>query len=219
MNDTRLHPLTIMGISACFPLLIALFASSDRMMFCTVFALMTLLLLHQYRKALIAGSIIATFLFVYMLCIYYFPHPLLVTFLRMCYMFSPCGLMAIGLFSSYNSAELFAALEKARLPKTLVIALSLTLRYIPTFIREFRIIREAMLTRGVKASWCHPIRTFEYYLVPQLFRCLALSVELTSASLCRGVRSQACRVRYFDTPLRMIDYAAALFFFVGFLLI
>lgn len=219
MRSMRLHPLTIMGINSLFPFLIAVFASAERMMFCVAFAFLVLLYVRQYRKAVITGGVMAGFFLAYIACMHWFPHPALVTFFRIGYMMAPCFLLAMALFSTYHTAELFAALEKLRLPKTFTIALAITLRYVPTFGREFKIIREAMVTRGVQASWYRPLRMLECYLVPQLFRCLALSTELASASLCRGVRSHACRMRYFDRPLTVVDYGALLLFFVGFFLV
>ena len=68
-----------------------------------------------------------------------------------------------------------------------IIALSITLRYIPTFFRELRYINESMRLRGIRFEVKNIIKSFGYFVVPQLFRCLILADELTSAGLCKGI--------------------------------
>lgn len=211
----RLNPLTILGLNATLPLMLALFPSSTRMLFTVIFAFGILVYLKQLRIAVQVMFFFSIFIALYTLSLYYLPIPVIIMLFRMTYLICPCILMAIALLRSYHSAEIFAALERLRLPKTFVIALSLTLRYIPTFGREFKIIREAMATRGVQISIAHPLRTIEYLIVPQLFRCLALSTELTAASLCRGIRSESRRARYFDLPFSYRDGIVVLIFMLG----
>ena len=52
----------------------------------------------------------------------------------------------------------------------------------------------------------HPLRTFEYLLVPQLFRCVSLSAELTAAGLTKGIATKEKRTSYFDNRFHGVDY-------------
>lgn len=211
----RFNPLTIIGLNASLPVVIALYPSSRRLIFAIVFALGILMYLKQIPIILRAIMLFVMFFTLYTLSLYFLPIPPLIMFFRMIYMIAPCILLALALFRCYNSTEIFASLEHLHLPKTFVLALALTLRYVPTFMSEFKLIREAMETRGIRISLTHPIKALEYFIVPQLFRCLALSNELTAASLCRGALSTACRARYFDLPFTYLDILAILIFISG----
>lgn len=120
--------------------------------------------------------------------------------------FTPCILIAVLIVTDYNSSEILSALQRLHLPKIFIIGLTITIRYIPTFRREFRIIKQAMHIRGVEFSMKHPLRTFEYLLVPQLFRCVSLSAELTAAGLTKGIATKEKRTSYFDNRFHGVDY-------------
>ncbi|MBP1998019.1 energy-coupling factor transporter transmembrane protein EcfT [Peptostreptococcus canis] len=127
--------------------------------------------------------------------------------------------MASLLISEYNSSEMLSALQMVRLPKIFIIGLTVTLRYIPTFKKEFKIIKEAMRIRGVKFSVLHPLRSFEYLLVPQLYRCLTLSSELTSAGLTKGMDAPYKRTSFYKRKFLITDYIAIITLILGYSLI
>ncbi|WP_455525640.1 energy-coupling factor transporter transmembrane component T [Peptostreptococcus stomatis] len=131
----------------------------------------------------------------------------------------PCFILAAVLIGSYKSSEVLSALQRLRLPKIFIIGITVTIRYIPTFYREFKIIKKAMNIRGVDFSVLHPIRTFEYLMVPQLFRCVALSTELTCAGLTKGISASNKRSSYFSSGFNLIDYAIFLMLILGYILI
>lgn len=134
-------------------------------------------------------------------------------------LFIPSVLIAILIVTEYNSSEILSALQRLHLPKILVIGLTITIRYIPTFKWEFTVIRQAMDIRGVKFSIVHPIRTFEYLIVPQLFRCVNLSAELTAAGLTKGIGSSNNRTSYFYNRLEISDYLVLAVLLTGVILI
>ena len=130
-------------------------------------------------------------------------------------LFIPSILIAILIITGYNSSEILSALQRLHLPKILIIGLTITIRYIPTFKWEFSIIKQAMNIRGVKFSIFHPIRTFEYLIVPQLFRCVSLSLELTAAGLTKGIASANKRSSYFYNKMGITDYFVIAIFLIG----
>jgi energy-coupling factor transporter transmembrane protein EcfT len=129
--------------------------------------------------------------------------------------FMPCLIMATVLICDYTSTELVSSLELLHLPKPFVVAIAITIRYIPTFRKEFKYIKESMRLRGISYTWRNPIRSFEYFLVPQLFRCANLSDEITAAGLSKGITNPISRTSYYDIRLRRYDYCLLVVLVVG----
>ncbi len=127
----------------------------------------------------------------------------------------PCLALAMVLIRKYNSAQLLSALETLHIPRVLVIAVTITLKYIPTFKREFSYILESMRLRGINFSWKHPIKSFQYFIVPQLFRCAALAEEVTAAGYVKGIDTPSKRTSYFEESIRIPDIAVMFVFVIG----
>lgn len=120
--------------------------------------------------------------------------------------FIPCMMMASILIFDYKSSELISALEPLHIPKSIVVALVIVIRYIPTFVKEFRDMKESMRLRNIPFSLKRPVKSFEYFIVPQLFRCSILSDEITAAGLTKGITNPAFRTSYYGVRMRSIDY-------------
>ena len=127
----------------------------------------------------------------------------------------PCIALASILVSKYNSAQLLSALETLRIPRVLVVAVTITLKYIPTFKREFAYITESMRLRGIGFTWKKPIRSFKYFIVPQLFRCAALAEEVTAAGLVKGIDAPGRRTSYYEERFSFMDIAVLTVFVFG----
>jgi energy-coupling factor transport system permease protein len=97
----------------------------------------------------------------------------------------------------------------------IVIAVTITLKYIPTFKREFSYILESMRLRGINFTIKHPIKSFQYFIVPQLFRCAALAEEVTAAGYVKGIDVPVKRTSYFEEKVRVPDVAVLALFLVG----
>ncbi|MCR5435657.1 MAG: energy-coupling factor transporter transmembrane protein EcfT [Treponema sp.] len=127
----------------------------------------------------------------------------------------PCFGLVFALMKKYNSAELLSSLETMRIPRTLVVAVTISIKYCPTFAREFKYIRESMRLRGIPFSLRHPVKSFQYFIVPQLFRCAALSEEVTAAGLVKGIDAPMKRTSYFEQKFRFIDGLFLVLFIAG----
>lgn len=129
--------------------------------------------------------------------------------------FTPCMMMASVLLIDYTPTDLIAALQPLHLPKTFLVALAVVVRYIPTFKQEFGIIRESMRLRCIPYSVRTPIRSFQYFLVPQLFRCAMLADEITAAGLTKGITNPSVRTAYQDLRMKWADWAMAAVLVMG----
>lgn len=210
-----INPITVIMLNVFLPVVNTFFPSDKGILFTLIFVELLLLFMEQYKKFVKTTIFLFVFFALYILSLHIPVLTFMASVFKMTIVFLPSCVLAVLLINGYQLSEVFSGLQKLRLPKIFVIGLTVTIRYIPTFIEEFKLIRASMQIRGVKCSVLHPIRTFEYLLVPQLFRCLSLSAELTSAALTKGIEAPVRRVSYFDRPLSRYDYATVLILLVG----
>lgn len=218
-NNFRLNPITLILINLFLPVVNTIFPSSKGIVFTMIVALFILLFFGSFLKFLKALIFLIVFFSLYKISILYIKVEIVSMLFKMTLLFLPCFIFAYLLVSEYNSSEILSSLEKLKLPKIFVIALTVTLRYIPTFKREFKIIKDSMKIRGVDISFKTPIRTFEYLIVPQLFRCLNLSMELTSSALIKGIDAPFKRTSYFEKKFSLCDFLVFFILIFGEILI
>lgn len=202
-------------MNAFIPLINTLFPSNKGIFFTLIVAMFIVFITRNHKKIVKTIVFLAIYFGLYTLVLLYIKSGMLVSMFRMSTLFVPCVILASILVSEYSSSEILSGLEKLKLPKMFVIGLTVTLRYIPTFRKEFQTIKEAMYIRGVRFSLRHPARTFEYLLVPQLFRCLTLSGELTAAGLTKGINAPNPRSSFFEQRFSVLDFLAFFILFLG----
>lgn len=206
LQRRKINPLTLIIINAVLPVVTMFFPTDKSIIIGLCLGYIALFIARRYMtmfKALIWMAVGIMFI---LLNSSYIKSSVLGMMINMTVYFTPCILIAVLIVTDYNSSEILSALQRLHLPKIFIIGLTITIRYIPTFRREFRIIKQAMHIRGVEFSMNHPLRTFEYLLVPQLFRCVSLSAELTAAGLTKGIATKEKRTSYFDNRFHRVDY-------------
>lgn len=121
----------------------------------------------------------------------------------------PFLMLAIAIKERKNISEITTALGRCRLPKGIIISMTVMLRYFPSMKNDFLMIIEAMKLKGIDTSWrgilFHPLRMLEFVIVPMLFRSLRTSEELSCAALVKGIENQGQRSSYFDVRIKRID--------------
>ena len=219
LQRRKINPLTLIIINAVLPVVTMFFPTDKSIIIGLCLGYIALFIARRYMtmfKALIWMAVGIMFI---LLNSSYIKSSVLGMMINMTVYFTPCILIAVLIVTDYNSSEILSALQRLHLPKIFIIRLTITIRYIPTFRREFRIIKQAMHIRGVEFSMNHPLRTFEYLLVPQLFRCVSLSAELTAAGLTKGIATKEKRTSYFDNRFHGVDYVMFAIGGVGMVLI
>ena len=125
--------------------------------------------------------------------------------------------MSAQLLISSSMGKVVCALQKMHLPKSVIIGLTITLRFFPTIGEEFRSIRDAMQIRGIpftlKNCVCHPGATVEFVLVPIIARLTVISDELSSAAITRGIERVGERTSYYMLKWKAIDTVILFLFF------
>lgn len=130
----------------------------------------------------------------------------------------PIVLVASLLISSTRVGEMLAALQKMRVPKSIVIPLAVTMRFFPTIREEFSHILEAMKVRGIRLSaeniLLHPLLLTERILVPMMLHLSAVAEELSAAAVTRGIDAPKPRTSYYEVRFAAMDAVFLLLFAV-----
>ncbi|ERJ82072.1 cobalt transport protein [Peptostreptococcaceae bacterium oral taxon 113 str. W5053] len=133
------------------------------------------------------------------------PSPMLFTFLiELIPVF-----MAVYLLSQAPSGKLTTALRQLPLLSSIRLTVIVILRFIPTVASEFSDVLDAMKTRGLMRSpfqvILHPLNTFEYVIVPMVFRSLKIADELAASSVVRGIESPYKKKGYYLNKMAVSD--------------
>jgi len=114
------------------------------------------------------------------------------------------------------SGRLIASLQRLHLPKGLLIALAVALRFLPMLRLEYEAVQTSARLRGLSASklknWRNPLQMFEYRIVPLLMRSLKIADELAASASVRGIEAPGKRTSVYTIGLNLQDYAAPLVF-------
>lgn len=104
----------------------------------------------------------------------------------------PVGSCGLLLIYTTTTPQLLLALRKMKLPEPIVLLFFSLFRFLPTMYQEAQPIFHAMKLRGLWQGWwtplCHPLRTFEYFIVPYLMLALRTADDLSQAALTRGLK-------------------------------
>ncbi|MDR2403893.1 MAG: energy-coupling factor transporter transmembrane protein EcfT [Spirochaetaceae bacterium] len=117
----------------------------------------------------------------------------LMAFLGLVHKVYPCGFLSGIMISTTKVSEFLTAMNRMRVPKTLVIPLAVMLRYLPAIQEDWRFIKDAMRLRDVYPSFLglltHPAMTVECLYVPLMMSASKAADELSIASVTRGIEN------------------------------
>ena len=94
------------------------------------------------------------------------------------------------------------ALAKLRVPQTILIPLTVTMRYFPTLKEEAAHIRDAMALRDIPAA-----SRLECFAVPLVMSATSTAEELSRAATCRGIENPAPSTDTERLSMRASDWA------------
>lgn len=96
----------------------------------------------------------------------------------------PCLMVGVLIIKCVPLKNLIAGLRKLHFPQKLIVALSVTLRYLPAIGEEARHIRDAM-----KLSNIQGIQKVEALVVPLIVSATNTAEELSAAAVTRGIEN------------------------------
>ena len=215
MKAIKINPVVLIIINIIAPTMYIFLGGMYLQIYLLAFASALLILMGRFKRLAVFLLIYGLMMGIYELTMWVGSMQYLGLFFIILVQSVPCIALASILVSKYNSAQLLSALETLRIPRVLVVAVTITLKYIPTFKREFAYITESMRLRGIGFTWKKPIRSFKYFIVPQLFRCAALAEEVTAAGLVKGIDAPGRRTSYYEERFSFMDIAVLTVFVFG----
>ena len=92
--------------------------------------------------------------------------------------------------------KIMSALRAVKAPQSLSIGLVTALRFLDEMTARLKEIRNGMKVRGLRLSLLHPLRSFELYLIPLIYKCLHVSETLTSSIIAKGIEYKGKKTSY-----------------------
>ena len=134
----------------------------------------------------------------------------------------PCAMMGGILVGTTQVNEFMAAMHRIHMPKSVIIPMTVMIRYIPMVREDWGFIHDAMRMRDaaptVKSLLTHPIRTVECIYVPMMMSALKVADELSAASITRGLENPKQRSCMADIRFTWKDCVCAFAFTVFFVI-
>jgi len=205
MKWMTVNPIVLILINVLAPTMYIFIRGAYLQVFLAAFCAAILCVTGNFKRLLLFSCIYAAMYAGSVVCLSVPQLRVMVGFLVIMLQFIPFLALASVVVGSYSSSELLSALEGMRIPRVIVVATTITFKYVPTFRREFGYITESMRLRGISFTWRKPIASFRYFVVPQLFRCAALAEEVTAAGLVKGINAPMRRSSYYELSFRWTD--------------
>lgn len=201
----KINPLTIVGLILLFSVVLNL-GEQLQYFLALVFSL-GLLLLSAYKKAFgTVCTLIAIWIVAYLL------KPFLgnvlvgsiYTMLLIVLKFSPIFILG-RILSSYSSSHLMAAFRKIGIGGSIGIGITIFFRFIPEIAIRLKEIRNGMKIRGFKASIFKPLKSFELYFVPLMYKCIDISDTLTCSIMSKGIEYDGKKTSFHEIKVTIFD--------------
>ncbi len=215
MRSLNINPIVLIIINIIAPSMYIFLSGKYLQIFLLIFAASLLALMGRYKRVAALFIVYFVLIGIYVVTLRSDDFKFIGLFFIVLAQSVPSVSLAALLISKYNSAQLLSALEAMRIPRILVVAVTITMKYIPTFKREFGYILESMRLRGIKFTWRRPVKSFQYFIAPQLFRCAALAEEVTSAGLVKGIDAPVRRSSFYEEKITIADYLVLFVFVLG----
>lgn len=113
----------------------------------------------------------------------------------------PCLIVGTLIFQKTAVQELMLALRKWHIPQSLIIPLSVTVRYFPAIKEEVGYIRDAMKLRNI-----HGVQKIEYLLVPIMISATTTAEELSAAAVTRGIENPSQKTSMITMRFAVQDF-------------
>lgn len=119
----------------------------------------------------------------------------------------PSIMLAKFVLHSTKVSEFIGAMQKMRLPQTVIIPFAIIFRFFPTIADEYSSIQDAMKMRNI--SFRTGIgRGIEYRMVPLLVSVTKIGDELSAAAMTRGLTTDSKRTSYCSVGFHASDALA-----------
>lgn len=120
----------------------------------------------------------------------------------------PGAMMGSFALSTTDMGEIIATMKKMKIPDQLIIPISVMARFFYTVRIDYSQIRQAMYLNGLVGikMFLHPLKLFEYRVVPLLMCLTKTSDEVAISAITRGLEVGAKRSSMYESKLSLFDY-------------
>ena len=106
---------------------------------------------------------------------------------------------------SLSPLTIMSSLRKIGIPNDFNLSIATGLRFMSEMEIRIKEIRNGMKVRGLRISLLHPVRSFELYLIPLMYKCLHVSETLTSSIISKGAEYKIKKTSYNPTKYNIFD--------------
>ena len=106
---------------------------------------------------------------------------------------------------SLSPLTIMSSLRKIGIPNNFNLSVATGLRFMGEMNIRLKEIQNGMKVRGLKISLLHPVRSFELYLIPLMYKCLHVSETLTSSIISKGAEYNTEKTSYTSTKYNIFD--------------
>ena len=106
---------------------------------------------------------------------------------------------------SLSPLTIMSSLRKIGIPNDFNLSITTGLRFMSEMEIRMKEIRNGMKVRGLRISLLHPVRSFELYLIPLMYKCLHVSETLTSSIISKGAEYKIKKTSYNPTKYNIFD--------------
>ena len=106
---------------------------------------------------------------------------------------------------SLSPLTIMSSLRKIGIPNNFNLSVATGLRFMSEMEIRIKEIRNGMKVRGLRISLVHPVRSFELYLIPLMYKCLHVSETLTSSIISKGAEYKIKKTSYNPTKYNIFD--------------
>lgn len=201
----KINPLTIVGLILL--LSVVLTAGEQLQYFIALIFALWMLLLFAYKK--VFGTVCTLVVIWGIVCLLKpFLGNVLVgsiyTMLLIVLKFSPIFILG-RVLSSYSSSHLMAAFRKIGIGGSIGIGITIFFRFVPEISIRMKEIRNGMKIRGFKASILKPVKSFELYFVPLMYKCIDISDTLTCSIISKGIEYDGKKTSIHEVKFTILD--------------
>jgi len=203
----KINPLTIVGVILLFSVILTV-GNQLQYLISLIFVLV-LLLLFSPKKAFRTMCSLSVVWGIVHLLKPYLGNVLIgsiYTILLIVLKFSPLFILGTVL-SSYSSSHLMAAFRKVGIGGSIGIGITVFFRFIPEISIRMKEINNGMKIRGFRASIFKPLKTFELYFVPLMYKCIDISDTLTCSIISKGIEYDGKKTSFHEVKITFIDIA------------
>lgn len=110
-----------------------------------------------------------------------------------------------GILVNTSPLKMMSSLKFLHIPNVFALSIVIGMKFISEMGLRIKEIKNGMKVRGLRLSPLHPVRSFELYFIPLIYKCLQVSETLTSSIISKGAEYRGERTNYHKITFKFFD--------------